>query len=368
MYSFQEITPNEEIWTQIESAYDSTCFQTRQWCVYLDRIGYRPYVVEVSETNITVAYFVGTKVGRGFSMVCAPMDGVGTYTQGLASMCVLTEEERVTIYQALSQWLFSTHRASLLQVDDWQLQRTFQKWIPDEQCRQETLDRMGIPYTVRPTLYVPVNTSEEEMWAGLHYKSCKYSINKARKQGLYVREITQFEDIADFTDIHYKQLVEVCAKKGMRPKPSQQRSRMQALCESLFPNRVIMLEVIGKDDNGEEQIMSTGIFCIDKGECSYWTGASYQRYQKHCPNELMVWEAMRLANLRRGGVLNFCGMASYKLKFGTQYAYVPRFVFTKYTWQGKAKAFAKKTYFFLHHFAAKIRLKVKGKPNNKTQG
>lgn len=69
-----------------------------------------------------------------------------------------------------------------------------------------------------------------------------------------------------------------------------------------------------------------------------------------------------------GGVLNFCGMASYKLKFGTQYAYVPRFVFTKYTWQGKAKAFAKKTYFFLHHFAAKIRLKVKGKSNNKTQG
>jgi hypothetical protein len=143
----------------------------------------------------------------------------------------------------------------------------------------------------------------------------------------------------------------------MRPKASQKPKRMQALCESLFPNRVIMLEVIGKDDNGDEQVMSSGIFCIDKGQCSYWTGASYQRYQKYCPNELMVWEAMRLLNQRGGGELNFGGMATYKLKFGTYYEYVPRIAFAKYDWMLQILPWLKKQYHNLKRFIAKIVVK-----------
>lgn len=177
-------------------------------------------------------------------------------------------------------------------------------------------------------------------------KSCKYSIHKAEKLGLQVRTVDRFEDIAGFVDIHYDQLCEVCAKQGMKPKASQKKDRMLALCESLFPDRVIMLQVIGNDEEGRQQVMSSGIFCLDKGECSYWTGASYQRYQKYCPNELMVWEAMRMMREKGAGDLNFCGMADYKLKFGTVYAYVPRLVFTKYQWIRQAKELAKKTYYW----------------------
>lgn len=177
-------------------------------------------------------------------------------------------------------------------------------------------------------------------------KSCKYSIHKAEKLGLQVRTVDRFEDIAGFVDIHYDQLCEVCAKQGMKPKASQKKDRMLALCESLFPDRVIMLQVIGNDEEGRQQVMSSGIFCLDKGECSYWTGASYQRYQKYCPNELMVWEAMQMMREKGAGDLNFCGMADYKLKFGTVYAYVPRLVFTKYQWIRQAKELAKKTYYW----------------------
>ena len=31
------------------------------------------------------------------------------------------------------------------------------------------------------------NKSEEELWAGLHYKSCKYCVNEPKKLGLEVR-------------------------------------------------------------------------------------------------------------------------------------------------------------------------------------
>lgn len=55
--------------------------------------------------------------------------------------------------------------------------------------------------------------------------------------------------------------------------------------------------------------------------------------------------------------MNFCGMHSYKLKFGTVYAYVPRLIFTKYPWLRKAKNYAQKAYFFFRNSMARVKLK-----------
>ena len=354
MYKFKIIKPSIEIWNIIENSNDSTCFYAKQWNDYLLRIGINPYIVEIITNERTIGYFIGEKIQALIKIITAPIEGIGTYTQGLCMLEPISEAKRIEIYKSLATWLFDKQKVHILQVDDWQLRRTSASWIPYEDFKQDTLDKYGLTYSVRPTLCVDVNTSEEEMWAKLHYKSCKYCINKARKLGLYVREITEYNAIKDFVRIHYAQLTEVCAKQGMKPKASQKPKRMQALCESLFPNRVIMLEVIGKDDNGEEQVMSSGIFCIDKGQCSYWTGASYQRYQKYCPNELMVWEAMRLLNQRGGGELNFGGMATYKLKFGTYYEYVPRIAFAQYDWMLQILPWLKKQYHNLKRFIAKI--------------
>ena len=329
-YQFKRINPTCEDWKRIESAYDSTCYQTEKWYSYLRKIGVRPFFAAVYANNTQIGYFLGERVWLGLPMITAPIDGIGTYTQGLNMLCPTSEEERIKIYQALAQWIFSNHYALTLQVEDWQLRRDSAEWIPYAEFHHEVIEQNAQPYEFRPTLHVPINKSEEELWAGLSYKSCKYCINKANKLGLEVREIKQFTDIPAFCKVHYSQLDEVCRGKGQRPKPAQSEKRMRALCESLFPDRVAMLEVVGKDENGEEQIMSSGIFCIDKGQCSYWTGASYKRYQKYCPNELMVWEAMKILCARGGGDLNFCGMADYKLKFGTIYAYVPRLKFAKY--------------------------------------
>ena len=68
----------------------------------------------------------------------------------------------------------------------------------------------------------------------------------------------------------------------------------------------------------------------------------------------MVWEAMRMLRDRGAGDLNFCGMASYKLKFGTIYAYVPRLIFTKYRFIYNLKTFAKHCFYDTRLFAANI--------------
>ena len=330
MYQFKTIKASPEVWEEIEKSNDSTVFHSKEWNKYLKRIGHRPIIISVSNSERDLGYFLGEKFLYGrFSIISSPQSNSGTYTMGLCMTKTITPEERVIIYKHLAEWLFTNKLASVLQVDDWQLRITSAPWIPYEEFHHKVLEDLNVNYSVRPTLCVAVNTSEEEMWANLHYKSCKYSINKAKKLGLYAKEITKFEDIDLFTKVHYEHVKDVAARHGMRPKPAQNRSRMKALCESLFPNRVIMLQVIGKDEDGVEQIMSSGIYCIDKGECMYWTGASFQRYQKYCPNELMVWEAMCLLKQRGAGILNFGGMATYKQKFGTLYEYVPRIVFSK---------------------------------------
>ena len=343
-YSFRRIVPDSNDWKQIESAYDSTVFHCREWNRYIERIGYHSYILEVNKNNLRIAYFIGEKLWRGVSLVAAPFEGLGTYTQGLVSLCEITLEERIEIYKCLADYLFSNRIASYFQVDDWQLREDSPNWEQEKTTSNSLLTEKKIRHEVRPTLYISLKKPIDELWSGLHYKSCKYCINKARRLGLKVQIVDRVEEIPSFVEVHYDQLKEVCLRKGMKPKSAQGKKRMLALCETLFPNRVLMVKVVGKDESGASRIMSSGIFCFDNGECSYWTGASYQRYQKYCPNELMVWDAMRMLNERGAGDLNFCGMANYKLKFGTIYAYVPRMIFTKSEMTYKLKNLAKDLY------------------------
>lgn len=350
-YQFKKINPTAEDWRNIEGVLESTCFHTEKWWIYLERIGVKPFLVTVQENGELIGYFFGEKVWLGIPMITAPIEGIGTYTQGLSMLRKTSQSERIEIYKELSLWIFKNGYALTMQVDDWYLRYDSAEWIPYEVFHHDLIEQYGITYDFRPTLHIPVNKSEEELWAGLSYKSCKYCINKANKLGLKVKEITKFEDIPAFCKEHYAQLCDVCERKGMKPKPAQGEKRMRAICESLFPDRIIMLEVLGPNENGVEQSMSSGIWCIDKGECIYWTGASYHRYMKYCPNEIMVWEAMKRLSARGAGDLNFGGMASYKLKFGTIYAYVPRLKFAKYNvllnWSGLLKN-------IYHHYGRKL--------------
>ena len=90
-YRFNKIEPSAEDWKRIEGAYDSTCYQTEKWYAYLQRIGVRPFVVEVRvdsreskvDTQESIGYFLGEKMWMGIPMITAPIEGIGTYTQGL---------------------------------------------------------------------------------------------------------------------------------------------------------------------------------------------------------------------------------------------------------------------------------------------
>ena len=328
IYSFQQIVPSETDWNAIELSYDSTCFHCKKWMRGIHRLGMRPFYLTIWAEGTHVGYFIGERIWFGFRLITSPIEGSG-YTQGLAMLQYTSPEDRIAIYQDLSKWLFSHHIASFFQVDDWQLRTDSCAWDEDKANRNALLDAVGVKYQIRRTLHLKINRPLEELWSGLHYSSAKYCINKAKKLGLTVRIIDRFEDINTFIEIHYSQIREVLARKGARPLKGQRKNRLKILCETMFPDRVLMIEVLG-DDKEEHKVMATAIFFYDKGECIYWTGASFQCYLKYSPNELMVWEAIKVLHEKGGGDLNFGGSQKYKLKFGTLYAYVPRIYFTKY--------------------------------------
>lgn len=320
-YTFRHIGPTEVNWAIIEQSSDANCFFSQQWCNFLSTIGCKTFIVQVWSRDALYGHFIGVKRNLLIDTIGAPTDGTGTFTQGLCMLNPISTEERLAIYQDLWKWICKQHIARYMQVCDWQLRSTpeLPLELPDSLHCQP-----------RATLVVDTRKPEDTLWADLHYKSCKYSINKARKLGLTVKQISRADDIPAFVEKHYEQLLDVCHRKGMQPQPYQRKERMLKLCRSLFPDHIIMLQVEGNGDDGERHIMSSAIFCPGREASTYFTGASNQRWMKYCPNELMVWEAMRLMSFRGAGNLIFGGTAHYKTKFGTSQFNIPMIIFSRY--------------------------------------
>lgn len=345
-YFFIQINPTDSDWAIIEQSHDANCFFTRQWTSYLESIGRKSFIVRVLKNNILIGHFIGIKRRIIISTIGAPPDATGTYSQGLCMIEETSYSDRINIYQELWGWICEHHIASYMQVCDWQLKSN---------CENDIIFPDEFHYQPRYTLVVDTRQSEEQLWAGLHYKSCKYSINKARKLGLSVRQITKKEEIASFVDIHYKHLLDVCHRKGMKPQPYQSKTHLMTLCKHLFPEKIKLLQVIGHDDKDGEVIMSSAIFCLGNSASTYFTGASFHKYMKYCPNELMVWEGMKLLHEQGAGNLIFGGTAHYKTKFGTHNVYIPMIVFSNYHILYDVRVILKKSYTLFRKIQAKIK-------------
>ena len=343
-YSFEVITPSEFDWKEIESSFDCTVFHTKKWDEYLSLVGRKHIVVRVRSNQQIVGFFIGTKRWAGINVIGSPDGGTGTYVQGLCMKNRTSIEERMAIYEKLVKFFMTKHIAGYIQISDWQLMSRYEDYQPDNQWTMPILDQLGIHYTLRSTFIVDTRIEEGQLWANLKYKSCKYPINRARKMGLWVKCIENKEEIPVFIDTLSEQISDVSRRKGERRHVHHKKNYLTALCNSLFPDHVLMLQVRGVLDDGVEHVMSSAVFCIGKTASTYFSGASNEVFMKYCPNELMVWEAIRILHERGAGDLIFGGTASYKKKFGSSYAYLPMMVFSKYSFLFNLRVTIKKAY------------------------
>lgn len=274
-----------------------------------------------------LAIFVEILNGGGVKCLYSPLMGIGAYTQGIVGVVTLSPQEKINIYKEWAEWVFSNRIAKVIKIDDYDLRENVQQYILETEYRHPLLT--DIEYTARPTYNIDLTLSEDELWHNLYYKSCRYCINKAKKESLYVRQITDKIEIRQFIEIHWQQINNVSKRKHESTRVYQQKDRLYNLCTTLFPDKVLMLQVIGNDENGKEQVMASGIWLIGKTESVWWTGASFQQYMHYCPNELMLWEALKILKMKGSENLNLSGLAEYKRKFGSTITYVPRLYFRK---------------------------------------
>lgn len=339
---FRKIEPSVVDWGLIESAYDSTVFHSRKWNEYVLKMGYKPFVSEVLVGEKVVGHFVGGSKHLLIKIIMAPSMGTGTYSQGLCMQKTITKKERLDIYLQLVEWLFKSKQADYIQICDWNLRTECMEEM--ENWCDPDLDSKKIHYNLRTTYFLEIDKPLDELWSNLHYKSCKYSINKARKNGLTAKIVEREEDIESFVDQHYLHIQDMLKRKKSYGLPCQRRKNMSALCHALFPDRVVMLQVVGKNEAGEDISMASGIFANGRAGSTYYTGASYQQYMRYCPNELMVWEAICVLHERDAGSFIFGGVDPYKKKFGSSYAYIPVMIFSRFVFLQKVRRLLKRGY------------------------
>lgn len=321
MYTFTRINPTDEDWNVIEGTYDNTVYKTKLWCDYLEKINCKPFICEVYQDEKKIGFFVGEQKRRFFNLIGAPIEGVGTAHQGLAMLRVTSAGERITIYNALAEWVFKNRYAVWLQVED---QCIAESDAIESNARYERHDRNSLDLT----------PDEETLFRNMSQKSCRYMVNKAIKEGIVIREAM---DPNVFLDVHYEQHLQVMKSKGLDAlKP---KSVLKALIDSTWPVEILLLEAVLPDG----KVVGTGMYAVNHGSACYFSAA----FDKECgvsPNELMNWEAIKRCKAKGARFFDFNGVSRWKFKYGGSYYVQPRLVYLRYKWLLKARKAASAIY------------------------
>ena len=332
-YKFKRLDIRDIDWAVIENTPDSTIYKTSSWFKFLNRWKkITPIVIEISTYDI-LGYFVGELIQKGVKILGSPFEGIGTGHQGLSMLKETSAHDRIEIYKQLSSWVFENKIASYIQIEDYEL-------------TMSDMDGADFMFDGHDGYMIDLIQTEDALHKNLHQKSCRYAINKSIKSGISIRETT---DTTRFVEVYYDQLLEVFKKQGLTP--TYDKSCVSALVEALYPDNILLLEAI----TAEGDIAATGLFPGDKNMAIFWGGASYQRFQKFCPNEPLIWEAIKIWKERGTKVFDMCGVRPYKLKFGPVLYTKPRIMFARCRGLISAKRIIKKIYYGIMSFYAKLK-------------
>lgn len=339
MYSFVRIDPSPEQWKEIESTYDATVDKTYALMQYVATQNNTPFVLSVYKEKRLYGYFIGEIVVRaGWKILGSPFFGLGIAHQGLSMLQEISADERINIYIELAAYVFAQRYAVWIEIADWELNM--------DDCEK----RHDIHYQGHDTGFVDLSQDEKTLQHNLHYKSCRYMINKAIKLGVYVRETT---DPEKFLEIHWAQHEDVMKRKGLvPPKP---KSNLKKLIDAAYPEHLQLLEAV----NPEGKIISTLMTTYDNHNAHFFARASFSEDLKWSPNELIMWESIIRSKSSGAKFFNMSGVGPFKLKFGSNRLYKPRLIFSKYKWLFSVRELAWQFYHRFRNVFAKLGLWMK---------
>lgn len=327
--NFKIVSSSDELWKEIEATYDSCVYKTKNWYEAL-KISNKVdiIIIEVSHNNQVLGWFTGGVIKKfGFKIIASPFEGWGTSYQGLSLIRMTSKSERIDIISELKDFLFRDLRILFFQIADWQLDN-------------EDLLGTGI-YTEQINSYMlDIAPSVDELFKSFKQKSCQYSIRKAQKNGIIVKEPI---DLVAFGHEYYKQLEDVFIKQNL--KPTYDENRVQTILSKMDKDKnMVVLEALHPETN---KSMACVIFFYHNELAFYWGASSWREYQKLCPNELLMFESMKILRERGCKILEMEGIRAYKEKYNPVRYSKPKLIFARFKCLITAKNLAKQSYYGL---------------------
>ena len=294
-------------WEAMDRFGDRVVFQTEPWLQFIARSQRaEPVVAALRDGHATVGWFTGAIVRRcGVRILGSPFAGWGTQYLGFN---LLPNVDRRAAWAALPDFAFESLRCHYVEV----------------RCRHTGFhDTGGLGFergrTLR-TVTLDLRRSEAELWAGME-GSCRRCIKKAEREGVRIEEANAL----DFADEYYAQLVDVFARKNL--KPLHDAERVRELIRSVHPSgHLLLLRALGPDS----QSVATGIFPAMNGVAYMWGQASWREYHHLRVNEALVWHAIRLLRDRGIHSLDMGGSGDYKAKWGPEPTPVPSYALSRW--------------------------------------
>ena len=306
MMYFEKIDFNQVPWDELEGYPDRTLAQTLPWLNFIKATqAAEPVVAVIKAKGIVQGYFTGLIVKKyGFRILGSPFQGWTTLYMGFN---LLPGTDRHRVLQSLSSFVFNELGCHYLE-------------IADRNISEKDVSGLSFDRDIFYSFEIDLTREEDELYKALS-KSCRWSIKKAIKCNI---EIEEANDLS-FAEDYYAQLQDVFAKQSLVPK--YDLNRVQELIRQVHSSGNLLLL---RARNEEGVCIATGLFPAFNDTAYFWGGASWRKYQKLQPNELIMWHAMRYWKARGIKKFDMGGGGDYKRKYGVYLIQVLRLKKAKY--------------------------------------
>lgn len=290
--NLKKLERRPENWDELIKSFDSkTLFHESAWHDHILSIYRKSKMLyfSINEKDCIIGYFCGLKVRKlSFNIMGSPLSGTGTNYMGplvnldvdqqklLNSIDVMCKQEKIVYIELCNDIL----------------------------CR-DIMENNGYSASDGVTHKIEITDNIADAFSNLT-SNCRNRIRKGEKNHLKV----ELSKDASIIDIFFEQYKEVYGKQG-KSVPFGIK-RVKSLYDNLHPaNRLLSIQV-----KKEDCVMATGFFPFDENAIYFWGAASWLKYQKYCPNELLHWEVIKFAVTNRIKIYNMCGGGSrFKNKF-----------------------------------------------------
>ena len=289
---FERIDASSLQWQEILSHYrDKMLYQTPAWLAFLAQTqGGEIVRAALKDGRETVGHFSGMLIHNfGVRVLGSPFPGWTTSYMGINLRPGISRREALV---ALRRFAFADLGCVHLEIMD----RYLTTADLGDDCEFDAYEGFE----------VDLSASEDDLFKAMA-SPCQRCIRKAVRSGVSIRQATD----ETFADDYYDQLREVFAKQGLIPTYSIERVR--ALLRHLLPTGdLLLLRAI----SAEGHCIATAILPGKFNHAFFWGGASRREHQILRPNELIMWEAMKIWKERGIRFLDMGGRGDYKRKYG----------------------------------------------------